>query len=730
MDDIKIYTFGSEKAKHMFCGACGVQPFSIPRSDPDLFHINVLCLEPGTIRRIRVHNFDGAHWEASFRRALEDKAGGKDGHTEVQRGAVGSDEASEKRPSVGNSSGKRADPHFVKAADDSGTERSPAPAARAGRVTARGGNPARIRRQARGSELSSDTDTTDSEASGPVTTRVVRNPRSSRRGGRRSNRRVSAGKKKGGSATESVGKAGRFDSHPLALTGVLHDRSPPRGSGTTPGSNGNETGLSYLHTLLSVAPADGHGGAAGGSAAAAADARSGASTMRSTVGVPDVQMTMVPPGNGGALTQNFEFSRSPQRATTLLAGGHAASRHHPAVRDAIERERGSGTEWAISIGSNRPGGVPSPWTERSRGSRTQMADAWRRSSGVSSSTPAAATSRPTWHHRGAMQGPGADSSGHKSYAAPVPGAGGFGAELPTGGVRSSIHVPSPIDRQHSPDLSSLFLGGRGSGAALGGAGGPGDSGGAAGEGSRNVTRRSARRLHMDGPAEGFVPARQSPPADSSTALASAAASASAAERLLSARESDSEDTDVESGHGGDVGARMGDQGLDGGDTSLESMRSPEASFSSASASPGSAHGGAAVVHASQESVTPPGRSSARGVDEDAADALSPPAVPTPDSMPGASATSRALLGRAARLNGFSTYGGGGAKGLGAGGSASFGRDASSFAEGNPGVPSKVGRAGASGAAAVSPDGVSKVDRERQLRQFLAHHMPSTTRGPR
>jgi hypothetical protein len=64
-DDLTTYTFNTGMAKHTFCGACGVQPFYIPRSDPDKIDVNVRCLDGIDPNEIPVRPFDGRDWETA-----------------------------------------------------------------------------------------------------------------------------------------------------------------------------------------------------------------------------------------------------------------------------------------------------------------------------------------------------------------------------------------------------------------------------------------------------------------------------------------------------------------------------------------------------------------------------------------------------------------------------------------------------------------------------------------
>ena len=43
------YRFGTGVAEHLFCAVCGVKSFYSPRSAPDCYSVNALCLDPGTV---------------------------------------------------------------------------------------------------------------------------------------------------------------------------------------------------------------------------------------------------------------------------------------------------------------------------------------------------------------------------------------------------------------------------------------------------------------------------------------------------------------------------------------------------------------------------------------------------------------------------------------------------------------------------------------------------------
>jgi hypothetical protein len=60
---LTTYTFNTGVAQHLFCKACGIKSYYVPRSNPDGFSVNVRCLDPGTIEKLTITQFDGRHWE-------------------------------------------------------------------------------------------------------------------------------------------------------------------------------------------------------------------------------------------------------------------------------------------------------------------------------------------------------------------------------------------------------------------------------------------------------------------------------------------------------------------------------------------------------------------------------------------------------------------------------------------------------------------------------------------
>jgi hypothetical protein len=62
-DALATYTFNTGVARHRFCRSCGVKSFYVPRSNPAGFSVNRRCLDPGTVERVLLEDFDGQNWE-------------------------------------------------------------------------------------------------------------------------------------------------------------------------------------------------------------------------------------------------------------------------------------------------------------------------------------------------------------------------------------------------------------------------------------------------------------------------------------------------------------------------------------------------------------------------------------------------------------------------------------------------------------------------------------------
>ena len=65
-ESLATYTFNTGTAKHLFCSACGVKSFYVPRSHPDGFSVNARCLDPGTVEDMRVTRVNGREWEKQY----------------------------------------------------------------------------------------------------------------------------------------------------------------------------------------------------------------------------------------------------------------------------------------------------------------------------------------------------------------------------------------------------------------------------------------------------------------------------------------------------------------------------------------------------------------------------------------------------------------------------------------------------------------------------------------
>jgi hypothetical protein len=45
LDELSVYQFNKNIARHYFCPNCGIHPFHRPRSYPDKWAINIRCLK-------------------------------------------------------------------------------------------------------------------------------------------------------------------------------------------------------------------------------------------------------------------------------------------------------------------------------------------------------------------------------------------------------------------------------------------------------------------------------------------------------------------------------------------------------------------------------------------------------------------------------------------------------------------------------------------------------------
>jgi centromere protein V len=61
---LTTYRFNTRTAHHLFCSACGIKAFYVPRSHPDGYSVNARCVDLGTVESLIVESeFDGQNWE-------------------------------------------------------------------------------------------------------------------------------------------------------------------------------------------------------------------------------------------------------------------------------------------------------------------------------------------------------------------------------------------------------------------------------------------------------------------------------------------------------------------------------------------------------------------------------------------------------------------------------------------------------------------------------------------
>lgn len=64
--EISSYKFGTKNAEHLFCKICGIKSFYQPRSHPDMYSINLRCVNnPPSVKKI--FEFDGSNFEHSIK---------------------------------------------------------------------------------------------------------------------------------------------------------------------------------------------------------------------------------------------------------------------------------------------------------------------------------------------------------------------------------------------------------------------------------------------------------------------------------------------------------------------------------------------------------------------------------------------------------------------------------------------------------------------------------------
>ena len=64
-ESLSLYQFDTKEANHYFCKVCGIQPFSNPRAAPEMYSVNIRCLDDFDLEaeKYEVVKFDGRNWE-------------------------------------------------------------------------------------------------------------------------------------------------------------------------------------------------------------------------------------------------------------------------------------------------------------------------------------------------------------------------------------------------------------------------------------------------------------------------------------------------------------------------------------------------------------------------------------------------------------------------------------------------------------------------------------------
>lgn len=63
---LTTYTFNTGIAQHLFCQHCGIHAFYRPRSHPQMFDVNLRCLDDDVRSQFQIVPFDGMNWEANI----------------------------------------------------------------------------------------------------------------------------------------------------------------------------------------------------------------------------------------------------------------------------------------------------------------------------------------------------------------------------------------------------------------------------------------------------------------------------------------------------------------------------------------------------------------------------------------------------------------------------------------------------------------------------------------
>ena len=69
-EHLSIYQFDTKEARHYFCNVCGIHPFSNPRLAPDMYSINIHCLDDFDFEKNSYNTvkFDGQNWEDAVKK--------------------------------------------------------------------------------------------------------------------------------------------------------------------------------------------------------------------------------------------------------------------------------------------------------------------------------------------------------------------------------------------------------------------------------------------------------------------------------------------------------------------------------------------------------------------------------------------------------------------------------------------------------------------------------------
>jgi len=60
LEEMTLYEWNTKQAKDYFCPVCGILPFRRPRNFPDIWTVNVRCLEGVNLDSIPIKYVDGS----------------------------------------------------------------------------------------------------------------------------------------------------------------------------------------------------------------------------------------------------------------------------------------------------------------------------------------------------------------------------------------------------------------------------------------------------------------------------------------------------------------------------------------------------------------------------------------------------------------------------------------------------------------------------------------------